>query len=59
MTHSEDIQRVKKMKFKDARIQALESRVEELEKKIVSLENKIEFLQAQNEVARQVMFNKY
>ena len=46
------------MKFKDARIQALESRVEELEK-IVSLENQIEFLQAQNEVARQAMFNKY
>ena len=34
MTHSEDIQRAKKMKFKDARIQALESRVEELEKKL-------------------------
>ena len=34
-------------------------RVEELEKKIVSLENQIEFLQAQNEVARQAMFNKY
>ena len=28
-------------------------------KKIVSLENQIEFLQAQNEVARQAMFNKY
>ena len=59
MTHSEDIQRAKKMKFKDAMIQALEARVEELEKKIVSLENQIEFLQAQNEVARQAMFNKY
>ena len=60
MTHTEDINRVRnlsaylmrKRKSQDAHIQTLE-------KKVVSLENKIEFLQAQLEVAKEAMFNKY
>lgn len=59
MTHSEDIIRLKMTPTQQELMQYKNSRIQALEKKVVSLENKIEFLQAQAEVAKEAMFNKY
>lgn len=59
MTHLEDIKRLKMTNTQKELMQYKNSRIEALEKKVVSLENRIEFLQAQIEVAKEAMFNKY